>query len=342
MEKTTKIIRWAVIGAGGIADRRMIPALLSDPNNRLVAVMDKNAEVAEKIAKKYSVNAWYSDEETMLSEIECDAVYIGTPVFCHYKQAMTALKYGANVFMEKPIAMNAKEGAALVKAFKKKGKQLTIGYMMPLHNLHVKTKNLVKRGKLGQVNNVRAQFSCWYPDIPGSWRQKKSLGGGGCVMDLAVHCIDLIQNVLGEKIVEVKSFLATNTFSYEVEDSGLLAFRTESGCLGHIDVNFNIPDDCSVSRLELYGTKGSVYAEGTLGQEEIGKLRYIYAPQGDYDAAQSRVKAKATTYYGAKGNLYLKQAQAFCSLLKSGKTDYTLAENAVYIQGLCDKIYKGN
>ena len=161
-------------------------------------------------------------------------------------------------------------------------------------------------------------------------------------MDLAVHCIDLIQNILGEKIVEVKSFLATNTFSYEVEDSGLIAFRTASGCLGHIDVNFNVPDDCSVSRLELYGTKGSVYAEGTLGQEETGKLRYVYAPQGDYSAAQNRTTDKPVQYQGAGDDLYLKQLRAFSETVKSGKTDYFYAERAVQVQKIVDMIYAVN
>ena len=140
------MMKWCIIGAGGIADRRMIPALLKDKENQLVAVMDRVATVAEMIGKKYDV-AWFSDEAEMLESVDCDAVYIGTPVTCHASQALLALSYGKHVFVEKPIAFNAKEGRELVDAFKKAGKQLTIGYMMKHHNLHEKAREIIKEIK---------------------------------------------------------------------------------------------------------------------------------------------------------------------------------------------------
>ena len=335
----TKKIRWAIIGSGGIADRRAIPALLLDEENEIVALMDKVPEVAKSVAEKYSVKNYFSDVEEMLKTVECDAVYIGTPVFCHKEQALTALKYGVNVFMEKPITMTANEGEELLKAFKEKGKLLVIGYMMGYHNLHRTAHRLVKAGKLGQIVSARMQFSCWYPDIPGAWRQKKALGGGGCIMDLAVHCMELIYSITGENITEVQAFLGTNTFNYEVEDSATIGFKTKSGILGHIDVNFNIPDSAATSRLELYGTSGSIIAEGTLGQEEVGKMKFIYAPQGDYEAAQVRTSNKPKVYYGKGGNIYTKQFQHFNKLLKRKNPDYSSAREAIKIQKLCDKIY---
>ena len=79
-------------------------------------------------------------ETEMLKSVDCDAVYIGTPVMCHYEQAMTALSFGKHTFVEKPICINAEQSRELVDAFKKAGKQLTIGYMMKYHNLHEKAK----------------------------------------------------------------------------------------------------------------------------------------------------------------------------------------------------------
>ena len=336
----SKKIKWAIIGSGGIADRRAIPALLLDEENEIVAVMDKVPAVAKSVAEKYSIEKYYTDVEEMLKNVPCDAVYIGTPVFCHKEQALTALKYGANVFMEKPITMNAKDGEELLKAFKEKGKLLVIGYMMGYHNLHKTAKRLIKQGKLGQIVSARMQFSCWYPDIPGAWRQNKSLGGGGCIMDLAVHCMELIYSITGENITDVKAFYGTNTFNYEVEDSATIAFKTKNGILGHIDVNFNIPDSAATSRLELYGTAGSLIAEGTLGQEEVGKMKFIYSPQGDYEAAQVRTSTKPKLYYGKGGNIYTKQFQKFNKLLKRKNPDYSSAKEAILIQKLCDKIYE--
>jgi predicted dehydrogenase len=102
--------------------------------------------------------------------------------------------------VEKPVALTAKESRELVNSFKKAGKQITIGYMMKYHNLHEKAKEIIKADGIGQVNDVRVQFSCWYPDIPNAWRQKKALGGGGAIMDLGVHCIELVEYLLDEEI----------------------------------------------------------------------------------------------------------------------------------------------
>lgn len=335
-----KKIRWAVIGAGGIADRRGIPGLLSDKQNELVAIMDTNAELVKALSEKYTVDKYFTNAEEMLSTVKCDAVYIATPVFCHYEQAMLALKYGVNVLIEKPLAKNHEECQKLLEAFKTANKQLTVGYVMSHHNLHKKAREIVDNDGIGELACARFQFSCWYPDIPGAWRQTKALGGGGCIMDLAVHCMELFTNVTGEEIAEIKAFYNTKTFSYEVEDSAVIAFKSNKGTLGNIDVNFNVPDNATIGKFELYGTKGSLYAEGTLGQAEVGKLKHIYAPQAGYDAMQNKDMRKSSCYYGKGKNIYGKQFAAFNKILLSGKTDYTNATLATDIQKLCDDIYK--
>lgn len=335
-----KKINWCVIGAGGIADRRGIPALLQDLSSRITAVMDMNAEVAKAVAEKYGIERYYSDEKEMLESEKPDAVYIATPVKVHVQQAMLALSFGAHVFMEKPIAMNAAEAKGLLDAFRKKGKQLTIGYMMGYHSLHKKARNMIEKGRIGQITSVRMFFSCWYPEIKGAWRQKKALGGGGCVMDLAVHCMELFSKVTGDEIASCRSFYSTETFGYEVEDSAVIAFRSAAGTQGVIQVNFNIPDDCAVSRLEIYGTRGSMVLTGTLGQEDCGKMQFISSAQTDYEAAQVRSTVKPVNYYAKGKNLYLEQFADFTKLLLSGKTDYSNAVRAMKIQETCDEIYK--
>jgi predicted dehydrogenase len=327
----------AVVGAGIIgADH--LKAIEKNSNFRLVAVCDNNEERARLFSEKYGVPYYFTEKE-MFEGTDAEAVYIGTPVACHYEQAMLALQYGKHVFMEKPIALTASDGEKLVEAFKKAGKQFTIGYMMKYHNLHEKAKQLVQTGKIGQVNDIRAQFSCWYPDIEGAWRQKKSLGGGGSLMDLGVHCIELIEFILEEEIVEVKSFCSTRSFKYEVEDSAVIIFKTTSGVLGHIDVNFNIPDDASESKLELYGNDGCIICKGTLSQEEVGTLSHLYSPQGAYSAMQNRTVGEMTEEKGAGDDLYLKQIRIFVEQVKSGKPDYFYAERAVQVQKIVDLIY---
>ncbi len=333
-----KKISWGIVGAGGIADRRAMPALLKDKNSKLTAIFERREESARALSQKYGVD-YYLDLEQMLKTADIDAVYIGTPVYAHYEQAMLALKYGKHVFLEKPIAMDGAQSEKLVKAFKDANLQLTVGYMMKYHNLHQKAKEIVFSNQVGSVNDVRAQFSCWYPDIKGAWRQKKELAGGGAIMDLGVHAIELIEFILQDEIIDVKSFYATQNFNYEVEDGAVIIFKTKKGALGHIDVNFNIPDDASESKLEIYGDKGYVICKGTLGQLENGKLSHLYAQQGDYSAIQDRKTLKAIEYDGEGNDLYLKQFEEFVKIVSGGKCEYFYADKAVHVQRVVDKIY---
>ncbi len=333
-----KKLRWSIIGAGGIADRRAIPALLQNPDFELVAIMDKVPETAKRIGEKYHVPA-FTDEDEMLSAVPCDCVYIGTPVFCHYEQAMVALKHKVHTFIEKPIAMTGDIGAQIVDAFKKENVQLTIGYMMKHHNLHQKAKDIVASDGVGRVSNLHARFMTWYPEIPGAWRQNKALGGGGAVMDLAVHALELAWEILEDEIVDVKAFMATNAFSYEVEDTATIIFRTRAGIIGNVDIAFSVPDNCAPSTFEIYGTKGSLVCTGTLAQTEGGTLSHNYGPQGEYLAIFEEKPTTRTTYEGEGGDMYLKQFLSFAECVRNGKTDYHYTDRAVAIQYLIDKIY---
>ena len=102
-----KKLRWGVIGAGGIADRRTIPGMMLAKNAELIAVMDINAEQVEKIRQKYGAKRGYTKEEDLLADPEVDAVYIATPIVLHAKQAKLAADYGKDILIEKPLAMTA-------------------------------------------------------------------------------------------------------------------------------------------------------------------------------------------------------------------------------------------
>ena len=109
-----KKLRWGVIGAGGIADRRTIPGMMLAKNAELIAVMDINAEQVEKIRQKYGAKRGYTKEEDLLADPEVDAVYIATPIVLHAKQAKLAADYGKDILIEKPLAMTSDEGQPLI------------------------------------------------------------------------------------------------------------------------------------------------------------------------------------------------------------------------------------
>ena len=333
-----KKVRWGIVGSGGIADRRTIPGLLKCGNAVLAACMDRDPDVARRIAQKYGAKHYCSELSEFLAA-DIDAVYIATPVFVHEEQAEAVLAAGKHVLIEKPLAMSANAAERLVKAFRDRGLLVMAGYMMRYHNLHGVMKRIFESGGIGTPVSADLQFSCWYPKIPGSWRQDRAKGGGGAVMDLGVHCLDLLCWLTQSGVCDVKAFCANQVQDYEVEDAANILLRLENGMLARIQVNFNVPDALP-SRVELKGTAGSLIAEGTLGQTESGTLTWLSAPQGDYDAAQNNPDPKAKHFASEGGDLYAKQVEDFSARILKGNFDCSFAQSSVEVQRLVERVYE--
>lgn len=282
------MVKWGIIGCGGIARRRMIPALPECKDSVVVAVMDVDAKATDEVAAQLGARAYYTEAD-LLADPEVEAVYIATPVFLHHNQVMLTAKAKKHILVEKPLSLTVAEGEEMLAAAKDAGVYITEGYMMKYHALNVKAKELVEQGEIGPVVFARAQLSCWYPDIPGAWRQDPKLGGGGSLIDMATHCYDILQYIIGSKISEVFAFTDTLTFRYPVEDSSTTMLRFENGAHAVVDAFFNVPDSAGQCRLELYGNKGSILGEGTLGQMPVGKMvAFLSDDAKGYDPSQEK------------------------------------------------------
>lgn len=334
-------IKWGVIGCGGIADRRTIPGMMKAGNAVLTAVMDRNVALAKTVGEKYNVASVCDGVEELLKQ-DIDAVYIATPVFCHKEQAVAAIRAGKHVLMEKPVGLTVEEAKELRDIAVEEGVKLGVALMMRFHTHHQEVKNLITEGKLGDIVSIRTQFSCWYPEIEGSWRQKKALGGGGALIDLGVHCIDLLQYITGLKACGVMALCDTQTFEYEVDDSVSLVMKMDNGAHAYVDANFNIPDDAAQSRLEIYGTKGSIIADGTLGQEEVGSTKVSLAEEAGYDAMQNRGKVNSYFLEEASGNMYTKEIEAFSAAIQENAEPPVNIEAGILVQEIVEAAYKSS
>lgn len=336
-------VKWGVIGAAGIADRRTIPGMILAKNAELTAVMEINKELAEKISAKYNVEKAYDNVDDLLSDKEINAVYIASPVIFHKEQAIKAARAKKHLLIEKPVALSTVEGKEVLKICKEEGVLAATGFMMRFHAYHQKMKEIIKDGKLGQVVSCRGQLTCWYPDMPGNWRQQKHSSGGGALMDMGVHCIDLLQYITGSNAKKVAALTGTKTFGYEVEDSASLIFETESGTYCYVDSNFNIPDAAARCRLEIYGTKGSMLAEGTIGQVEGGRLEVVLSDDSlGYDAKQSRVDVEPVEIKVEFGNLYTKEIESFSTTVLEGGVPEVPVEDALQVQKVVESAYKSS
>ena len=333
-------IKWGVIGAGGIADRRIIPAIISAYNAELISVMDINMQIAEKIRDKYGAKNAYNTIDELINDPEVEAIYIASPVFFHKEQAVKAASAGKHILIEKPLALTVIECEEIIKECKKSNIKVGVGLMMRYHTYHQKMKEIIEAGEMGQIVSCRAQLTCWYPPIEGAWRQNRNLSGGGAMMDLGIHCIDLIQYVINSKASSVTGMNGTKTFGYDVDDSGSILFETENSAYCYVDVNFNIPDDAARCRFEIYGTKGSMLAEGTISQVEGGKLDVVLLnDKKEYDAQQNRGEVNPLEINVTFGDMYTKNVESFCNSILNNSVVEIPLEDALQLQKVIEAAY---
>ncbi|MBQ6901674.1 MAG: Gfo/Idh/MocA family oxidoreductase, partial [Oscillospiraceae bacterium] len=302
--------------------------------------MEVNEELSEKLRVKYGAKRAYTDHKALLADPEVDVVYIASPVNFHKEQAIDAARAKKDILLEKPICLDISNGEEVLRVCEEEGVKIATGFLMRFHAINAKIRELVQSGAIGQLVSCRAQFSCWYPDMPGAWRQVKALSGGGALMDMGVHCIDLIQNITGSKAKRVASFSKTHTFSYEVEDQASLMMELENGAVAYVESNFNIPDAVP-SKLEFYGTGGSIVAYGTLSQEEGGTIEVIAADSTlGYDAQQTRNEVKKLDVKVEFGNMYTKELDSFGRSHRDGAPVEVPAADAIFAQRVISAAYE--
>lgn len=334
-------LRWGVIGAGGIADRRTIPGLRKAKNAELIAVMDIDKGRLSVLSEKYAPVKAYADHRGLLDDPSIDAVYIATPVHEHCSQIMDAADRGKNILIEKPIGLNAREAYATAAYCSKKNVKLGVGLMMRFSALHQRMKEIIAARRLGVIVSARAQFSCWYPDMPGAWRQDPRLSGGGALIDLGVHSIDLIEYISGLRTIAVSAFAGTKTFSYRSDDSASLLLELSNGAYAVSESNFNVPDAAGIAPLEFYGTGGSIIAKGTLAQDDTGEaLLFAADEKAGYDAAQTGTAVKAEPIHTEFGDLYAREIVSFSDSILNGTPLSVSGEDGVHLARVIDAAYR--
>lgn len=303
-------IKWGVIGAGGIARRRTIPEGITKASNAaLSAIFDidqqANAEIAEEHHAKQTISI------TDMLEADCQAVYIATPANVHAEHVRACAEAGKHVLCEKPLGMTVDEAEEMIELCRQKGVKLGCAFMMRFVAQHRKALELIREGKLGRPVYARAQLSCWYPPIEGAWRQNPDTGGGGALIDMGGHCIDLLEMFFG-RIVKVSCFINHTIHDYQSEDSATAMLFFENGALGTVDTFFCIPDNSSKNVLELYGSQGSILSKGTIGQGPAGEMT-AFLEQGDegYDAQQARAEGQGTSINPDPVNTYQAEIEEF-------------------------------
>jgi predicted dehydrogenase len=302
--------KWGVIGSGGIARRRTIPEGIAKANNaELSVVFDIDPQVSADVAKEFSAAEAASIDALLGANI--NAVYIATPAYLHCEQVRACAKAGKHILCEKPLGMTVSEAEEMIEMCEQRQVKLGCAFMMRFVAQHAEALKIIRQGKLGKPTYARVQLSCWYPPIEGTWRQDPATGGGGALIDMGGHCIDLLEMFFG-KVTKVSCFINNIVHGYKSEDSAVAMLFFGNGALATVDTFFCIPDKSSKNVLELYGSQGSILAKGTIGQGSAGEMVAFLEQEGKiYDAEQSRSEAEGSIIAPKPVNTYKAEIEEF-------------------------------
>ena len=325
-------IRWGVIGSTGIAQKRTIPGMLLANNAECTAIMSTKQENVDTVGEKFGISRRYTTVESLLAQPDIDAVYIASPVHCHKEHVFAAADAGKHILLEKPMGLNPDEVVQMLEYCDARNIKLGVAFMMRFHGAHEEMKKIISSGRIGRVVSAHAIFNTNSVVVPGKWRQTKAYSGGGAMMDMGIHCIDLLQYLTGLKAETVTAICGNQIHRYpDVEDAGTVVMKMSNGAIFSVGANFNIPYQAGGSSFAVYGTMGSLTARMTLGQTEIGEV---------YCTSMNVPECRDVLIPYDDKNMYTKQIEAFSDAVLFDKPVPVSGEDGLLDQRIVAAAYE--
>ena len=253
-----KTIRLGLIGVGGIGQLHLKHALML-PNVEVTAVADSSKSALDR-AKGFGIKNLYVNYSELLRSSDVDAVLIALPTHLHLRCTREAAEVGKHIFLEKPIAVTVDEAKEVIASAERYSVKLMIGYPMRFNQHFLKLKDDVANGLLGDVESAHATYVCSGPFVHRAdghspspvpdWWFNIELTGGGVLVDLGCHIINLMRMLFGE-VVDIKGRFGYR-YNMDFEDSAVCLARFSSGTLATIDVGWYSQE--YLLRLDLLGS----------------------------------------------------------------------------------------
>lgn len=278
LEGSTKLhmstLKVGVIGAGSISQYHLTP-YKNNPNVTLLAVCDMNLDRAQKTAEEYGAPHAYSDYNELLANEEIDAVSICTWNDTHAEISIAALKAGKHVLVEKPLCRTVEEALKIQQAVKESGKILQVGFVRRYDPNAQMLRAFADNGEFGEIYYAKASYIRRLGN-PGGWFADSRRSGGGPLIDIGVHVIDLCWYMMGRPKVKsvsgntyrklgnrsnIKNLSSYKAADYsaesnDVEDLANALIRFENGATLLVDVSFTLHAKENEGVVKLYGDKG--------------------------------------------------------------------------------------
>ncbi len=300
---------WGIMGCGWVARDYAGPAIAASGHGRIAALYDPDPASLARAAALFPEAAAHEDLGAFLAMPGLGAAYVAAPNHAHRALVEGAAGAGLAVLCEKPMATTLADAEAIVAACARAGVRYATAFDQRFHAAHQAMARLIAERRLGTVTAVRIVYACWLPaDWAGAggdnWRIDPNRAGGGALMDLAPHGLDLTMMLLGEPLVDVAAMGQARVHYYRVEDGAAVLARSRSGVLVQMHVAYNCPETLPRRRLEVVGTGGQLVATDTMGQIGGGELVFLSAATG---------VAETVAVPGIERSPFLNQVEAFAA-----------------------------
>ncbi|CAH1000441.1 1,5-anhydro-D-fructose reductase [Neolewinella maritima] len=317
------VVRFGIVGFGWVARDYMLPALRKHPSAELVAVVSIREEDFNGLPPEIGT---YTTVQAMLGAGPLDAVYVASPNHLHAEHVAACAAAGVDILCEKPLAHTYAAAAELVRTVRAADSYFATAFDQRHHPAHRLMQSWVASGRLGTITQARLDYACWLPAgwSANNWRIDRKRAGGGAIIDLAPHGLDLLELLVGQPIEQLQLYQQRVVQDYEVDDGGVLIAKFGGGALGVHSVGYNRPETLPRRRLELIGTRGMLLAENTMGQDPGGRLTFLAADPG---AAPQEVSFDQTTSpFYLQLDAFLRDRRGGVNLVRTLDDDIRLAK----------------
>ena len=339
-------VRIGLVGAGNIANTHL-DAYKKLENVEIAAICDINAERMKETADIFGIEKRYESESEMIKNEQLDAVDVCVWNCNHAKCSIEALNAGLHVLCEKPMAYSAKEAEAMLEASKRNNKLLMIGFVLRFDRESAIVKDFADAGYFGDIYYSKASYLRRHGS-PGGWFSNKELSGGGPVIDLGVHVIDLTRYLMGNpKPVSVyaqtsdrlkdRKYLKTDVAwkpkdakdddIFNVEDFAVAVIKYEGGKTTLLETSYSLNGEDKTEK-QLFGTKGGIKlsADGMKIYTEMNGYLADVVPHVEN--------------YKFGGEMFKEEAAHFVDCIQNGTPCRASAEDGVTIMKILDAIYE--
>jgi glucose-fructose oxidoreductase len=319
------VLGFGICGCGGFFENAILPMMQRVENARPVLVYDSvNRKKVEDISSRFNIGI-AETFEGLINSKDINVVYIGSPNVYHKEQTIAAARAGKHVLCEKPMGLNAAECQEMVCACDESNVKLGVDFCYPFAGGQQKVKELIDEGAIGEVSNIHISFNLggYNKDTVG-WRCDPKISGGGPMMDLAPHLINLAGFFFDDKVASVMAYLRPELTETEIELDVLAIMEMCRGVRASIDTSFVRGN---MHNYKIVGTEGEIEAVGTMCWQAGGRVILRKWDQEDERAFEP--------VEGIEEHI-----RQFCQSVERDETPLMSGEVGLHVQAVVDAIYE--